>query len=90
VLDGANYIGVGPTFPSTTKNFESLAGLDLLRAVATEIRLPTFAIGGITLENIGDVLATGMTRVAVSAAISDAPDPVDNARQFIRRLTADL
>ena len=90
VLDGANYIGVGPTFCSTTKNFDSLAGVDLLRAVATEIRLPIFAIGGITLENIGEVLATGMSRVAVSAAIIEAPDPAAAARQFNHRLSSNI
>src|SRR5690606_15435055 len=37
VLDGASYIGCGPTFPSGTKSFEQLAGLDFLRAVAAEI-----------------------------------------------------
>ena len=47
VLDGANYIGVGPTFPSGTKQFEQFPGVELLRAVAAEIRLPAFAIGGI-------------------------------------------
>jgi thiamine-phosphate pyrophosphorylase len=90
VLDGANYIGVGPTFRSTTKDFDSLAGLDLLRAVAAEIRLPAFAIGGISLENVGEVLATSITRVAVSAAIVDAINPTDAARQLIRPLKADL
>jgi thiamine-phosphate pyrophosphorylase len=89
VIDGASYIGVGPTFPSTTKGFDSLAGLDLVGAVAAEIRLPAFAIGGITLENVGDVLAAGITRVAVSAAIVEASDPVVTAREFCRRLHGD-
>jgi thiamine-phosphate pyrophosphorylase len=90
VLDGANYIGVGPTFRSSTKNFSSLAGVELSRAVAAEIRLPAFAIGGITLDNIGEVLAAGVSRVAVSAAIVDAADPVSAARQFIDRLSVPL
>ena len=46
VLDGANYLGAGPTFASQTKSFDDFAGLDYLREVASEIRLPTFAIGG--------------------------------------------
>jgi thiamine-phosphate pyrophosphorylase len=90
VLDGANYIGVGPTFRSTTKEFASFPGLELLRAAAAEIRLPTFAIGGITLNNVGDVLAAGVSRVAVRSAIVEAPDPAASARQFIERLAGAL
>jgi thiamine-phosphate pyrophosphorylase len=75
VLEGANYIGVGPTFPSTTKQFTSFTGLDLLRAVAADIRLPAFAIGGIQAANIDRVLATGFRRVAVAGAIANAADP---------------
>ena len=75
VLDGANYLGAGPTFPSQTKAFDEFAGLDYLREVAAEIRLPTFAIGGITADNLPDVLATGITRVAVGAAVTERDDP---------------
>lgn len=80
VLDGANYIGVGPTFPSGTKKFEQFPGLGLLREVAAEIRLPAFAIGGITLENLPQVLQSGIRRIAVSGAVLGAPDPAEAAR----------
>jgi thiamine-phosphate pyrophosphorylase len=75
VLDGADYIGVGPTFPSGTKDFAHFPGVGLLRAVAAEIRLPAFAIGGITPQNLSDVLAAGFGRVAVSGAITAAIEP---------------
>lgn len=71
VLSGASYIGCGPTFPSSTKRFDSFAGLAFLREVAAEISLPAFAIGGITLENLPEVLKTGMKRVAVGGAINN-------------------
>jgi len=80
VLDGANYIGVGPTFASETKEFDQLPGLPLLRAVAEEIRLPAFAIGGITPKNLPQVLAAGFTRIAVSRAVTAAADPAVAAR----------
>jgi thiamine-phosphate pyrophosphorylase len=83
VLDGASYIGVGPTFPSGTKTFEQFPGLDLLKAVAAEIRLPAFAIGGITQENLAEVLAAGITRVAVTGAVVAAPDPAEATRQLL-------
>jgi len=75
VLDGANYIGVGPTFPSRTKSFDGFPGHELLRAVAGEISLPAFAIGGIDRENLSEVLETGVKRVAVSGAVTSATDP---------------
>ena len=83
VLDGANYIGVGPTFPSGTKQFDAFPGLDLLRSVAVEIRLPAFAIGGVTCENVHEVLATGVTRVAVSGAITTADDPREATQEML-------
>jgi thiamine-phosphate pyrophosphorylase len=83
VLDGANFLGAGPTFPSQTKKFEIFAGLDFLREVAAEIRLPTFAIGGITADNLPDVLATGISRVAVGAAVTAANNPGSAARSLL-------
>jgi thiamine-phosphate pyrophosphorylase len=75
VLSGANYLGVGPTFPTTTKDFDAFPGIELLRQVAAEIRLPAFAIGGITAKNIDEVLSSGVQRIAVSSAIAEAPNP---------------
>jgi thiamine-phosphate pyrophosphorylase len=86
VLDGANYIGVGPVFPSETKNFAAFGGLDLLRAVGAEIALPAFAIGGVTLENLARVLEAGFQRVAVSGAVATADDPAEAARRFLAAL----
>jgi thiamine-phosphate pyrophosphorylase len=88
VLDGADYIGVGPVFSSTTKSFGRLAGLAFVRQVAAEIALPAYAIGGIGLENIDEVLAAGARRVAVSSAVCGASDPTDAARCLLAKLTA--
>lgn len=88
VLDGANYIGVGPTFPSTTKSFQHFAGVELLRSVAAEIRLPAFAIGGIDVSNVDEVLAAGIGRVAVSGAIVSSSNPSAAAQELIARLKA--
>jgi thiamine-phosphate pyrophosphorylase len=77
VLDGADYIGVGPTFPSDTKAFDQYPGPELLRAVAREIDLPAFAIGGIRPENVERVLEAGVRRIAVSQAVLAAEDPAE-------------
>jgi thiamine-phosphate pyrophosphorylase len=88
VLDGANYIGVGPVSPSRTKQFGEFVGTALLREVAGEITLPAFAIGGISLENLEQVFEAGFRRVAVGAAISDARDPAATAVEFLKRLNS--
>ncbi|WP_233198760.1 MULTISPECIES: thiamine phosphate synthase [Pirellulaceae] len=82
VRDGADYIGIGPTFPSGTKTFDAFPGVDLLREVAGEITLPGFAIGGIDLGNVAKVSAAGIRRVAVSGCVSKADDPGMVVRQL--------
>lgn len=88
VADTADYIGCGPTFPSTTKAFDHFPGLAFLREVAAEVALSAFAIGGITLENVGQVTATGFTRVAVSGVLTSSPDPAAAVAALKRALVA--
>ncbi len=75
ITDGANYLGVGPIFTSGTKEFDSLAGTNYVEHAADNAGLPWFAIGGINRENIGQALAAGATRIAVSGAIQHAERP---------------
>jgi len=84
VLDGASYIGVGPTFPSGTKQFTELAGLDFVRQASAETTLPAFVIGGVTTNNLAEVVAAGARRVAVSQAIGEADDPRGAAAELVR------
>lgn len=88
VMEGANYIGCGPTFPSQTKHFEQFPGLQYLKEVKREIALPAFAIGGISLENVDAVCQAGLFRVAVSNAVVAGPDPGRSARLMADRLQA--
>jgi len=80
VLDGASYLGIGPTFSSTTKSFDALAGLEFVRQASAETSLPAFAIGGVNLQTIDAVVAAGARRVAVSHAICQAEEPSHVAR----------
>ncbi|WP_373653204.1 thiamine phosphate synthase [Schlesneria sp. DSM 10557] len=83
VLEGADYLGVGPTFPSTTKSFSDFPGLTLVREVSKEVSIPWFAIGGIGTGNVATVVGAGARRVAVSSAICSAPSPMAAARALI-------
>jgi thiamine-phosphate pyrophosphorylase len=75
VADGADYLGVGPTFPGTTKAFDHFPGLAFVQAAAARTSLPAFAIGGIQPDNVQRVVAAGLRRVAVSSAVATADDP---------------
>lgn len=83
VLDGADYLGVGPTFPTSTKAFEAFPGLSFVNQMAQEIALPWFAIGGINAANIDDVTLAGAQRVAISSGICSAINPRTAAIQFL-------
>ena len=83
IQDGADYIGAGPVFESTTKNFSQLAGLDYLQKVAAEISIPTFAVGGITEDRLNEVLQTGVCRVAVSSVLLTSKNPKETAERIL-------
>lgn len=85
-LAGAQYLGVGPVFPSRTKDFAGLAGLAFVRQAAESATLPWFAIGGIDASNLDAVLAAGAQRIAVSSAVVGAPSPRRAARALRDRL----
>lgn len=83
VRDGADYLGVGTVFATPTKPDAEGAGLALVDEVAREnIRLPWFAIGGITRETAPEVAAAGAPGFAVVRAILDAEDPAAAAREL--------
>jgi thiamine-phosphate pyrophosphorylase len=86
VLDGASYLGVGPTFTSQTKEFAEFPGLEYVRQAMAATTLPAFAIGGITVANAGQAVAVGARRLAVGRAICHSEDPRSAAaaiRQFL-------
>jgi len=81
-----DYLGIGPVFPSTTKDFNSWVGVELLRDAAS-CELPWLAIGGIQQSNLGEIVETGACRVAVSAAVIAAEKPEVVVAQLVRALT---
>ena len=88
VKDGADYIGCGPVFSSKTKCFTEFVGTEFLTQVVDEIQIPAFAIGGIDLKNVDQVIRSGMHRVAVTGAIRDSDDPVEVAQKLKMVLNA--
>lgn len=71
---GADYIGFGPVFETTTKAAGQSRGVVNLSAVCASVTVPVIAIGGIQVANVQDVLRSGAEGVAVISAIAAAPD----------------
>lgn len=86
---GANYIGCGPfRFTTTKKNLSPILGLEGYRQIlqqmkAAGITLPVVAIGGITYEDIPDILQTGVSGIALSGSILRAENPVEQVRRIL-------
>jgi thiamine-phosphate pyrophosphorylase len=82
--DGADYVGIGPVFPTDTKGVPVRAiGPEAAGRVAAAIGIPVFAIGGITPANAGRVRAAGCDRLAVCAAILGSEDPGGEAARLL-------
>ncbi len=86
IATGADYIAIGPIFATPTKPGRLGVTLDYVRWASENVRIPWFAIGGITLENLDSVLAAGARRVCVVSAILNSPDVAATCRQFKERL----
>ncbi|PXY37153.1 thiamine phosphate synthase [Prauserella sp. PE36] len=89
---GVDYFCVGPCWPTPTKPGREAPGLDLVRSVSGGIDTdrPWFAIGGIDLGRVPEVLAAGADRAVVVRAITEADDPRDAAAELRKGLTAPL
>jgi thiamine-phosphate pyrophosphorylase len=86
VAAGADYIAIGPVYPTGTKPTAKPVTLEYVRWAAAHLAVPWFAIGGINLTNLDDVLAAGARRICVVSAILEAPDIAQTCRQFRQRL----
>ena len=83
VQAGADYLGCGSVFPTSTKEGATVRGLDVVREVRAATVAPVFGIGGIDASNAGRVIQAGADGVAVARAISDASDPAAAAKQLL-------
>ena len=83
---GADYIGFGPIFPTTTKeNPDPVVGVAGLREVRAKVRIPIVAIGGINAGNIAEVVTAGADCAAVVSAVLAAPDPQAAITELIKK-----
>jgi thiamine-phosphate pyrophosphorylase len=84
---GADYVGFGPVFDTTSKdNLASIKGLDGLAEVCSAIKIPVIAIAGITRERVRSVLRAGAHGIAVMTAVSLAADPEKATAELVEAI----
>jgi len=84
----ADYIAVGPIYPTATKeNPDPVVGLDLIRAARKLTRKPLVAVGGITIKSAAEVFRAGADSVAIISDLLNAPDPAQRAREYLALAT---
>lgn len=82
--DGADYLGIGPVFGSTTKDDAGPAlGLDQFRALVSSCNVPVVGIGGITIDDARSVVEAGAAGVALVGAVFFAEDPKAAASELL-------
>ena len=87
VAEGADYLGVGPAYPTTTKSgLPAALGPAGVAAVARAVDVPVIAIGGVTADRVSPLLAAGAAGVAVVGAVTAAADPAAATRELLRAL----
>lgn len=91
VLEGADYLGVGPVFKTQTKTDagESL-GVSVIEKIVQEIDIPVVGIGGITKENASEVIRVGAKGIAVVSAIMGKQNPEKEAKELLQEVQKSL
>ena len=85
VEQGADYIGYGPVFPTTSKDDASpVKGVEQLRKLRQEFHGPIIAIGGITIDNVHQIVKSGVHGFAVIGAVCHQPDPELATRSLLQ------
>ena len=86
IAAGADYIAIGPVYATGTKPTAKPVTLDYVRWANANVKVPWFAIGGINLENLDEVLAAGAQRICVVSAILNADNIALACRRFRDKL----
>lgn len=86
IREGADYIAIGPVYATGTKPGRKPVTLEYVRWAAQNVKVPWFAIGGISLKNLDEVMAAGAKRICVVSAILNAPDVAAACGEFRKRL----
>ena len=83
---GADYLGTGAIFPTTTKENAPITLISTLKTICQRVNIPVVAIGGLTSENIDQLMGTGIAGVAVVRDLMQAEDIETKTQAFLTKL----
>ncbi len=85
--NGCDYIGVGPVFQTSTKKDKEALGIEKIKSLTKDIKIPWFAIGGINKENITSLKNNGISKIAVVSGLLNSKDPREEAKIILKKLS---
>ena len=87
IKNGCDYIGIGPVFQTLTKKSKKPLGLEKIKALTKDIKIPCFAIGGINKLNISSLKINGISKFAVISGLLNAENPKEEASIILKELS---
>ena len=87
IKHGCDYIGIGPVFDSSTKKNKKPLGLDTMKSLTKDIKIPWFAIGGINKENLSILKNYGFKKIALVSELMNSEDPKREAMMILKKLS---
>jgi thiamine-phosphate pyrophosphorylase len=84
--EGADYLGIGPIFDTPSKEIGKPIGLDIVREARDSLRIPFYLIGGITKDNLDQIIEAGGRRIAVISAVVSSGDVKSATASFLKKL----
>ena len=87
VNGGCDYLGIGPIFKTSTKKDKESIGIDKVKALTKDLKIPWFAIGGIDKTNINSLKNNGISKVALVSALMNSEDPSQEAKIILKELS---
>jgi len=85
--EGCDYIGIGPVFETTTKKNKKPLGIEKIKKLTKDLKIPWFAIGGITANNISYLKSNGFKKVALISQLMNSKDPREDAIMILKDLS---
>jgi thiamine-phosphate pyrophosphorylase len=83
---GADYVGIGPIFDTSTKKIDKPVGLEIIKQAKKHLKIPFFPIGGINLKNLDQVIDAGCARMAVGSAVICADNVETATRNLVEKI----